>query len=427
MNTYINPDKSQWAGLCERATQNNDKIAVIVENILSRVKADGDKALVELAQEIDKVSLEDLEVSETEKIEAEALVSAEVKEALSKAYANIKAFHSAQMPSAVKVETTPGVMCYQKPVPIQKIGLYIPGGNAPLFSTVLMLAIPAEVAGCKDVILCTPTDKNGKVAPAVVYAATLCGVKHIYKTGGAQAIAAMAYGTETISKRDKIFGPGNRFVTKAKQLVSVSDVAIDMPAGPSEVMVMADSSAIPEFIAADLLSQCEHGADSQAMLVCDSESIALEVEKCIEEQLKTLTRTSALEQSLSNSRAIIFPSREAMTEFANAYASEHLIISMENPWEIAENITAAGSIFIGRWSCESAGDYASGTNHTLPTSGWAHSYSGVNIDSFIRKITYQELSQEGLKALGQTIVTMADAEGLDAHANAVKVRISKNI
>lgn len=423
MNIYNNPDKSQWSSLCTRMVTNNDKIASIVEGILDRVRKDGDKALVELALEIDKVDLDSLEVSQKEKEEAAALVPENLKKALDKAYDNIYKFHKAQMPSPVQVETSPGVICCQKPVAIQKVGLYIPGGNAPLFSTVLMLAIPAAVAGCKDVILCTPTDKSGKVAPAVVYAATLCGVSHIYKTGGAQAIAAMAYGTESITKRDKIFGPGNRFVTKAKQLVSTSDVAIDMPAGPSEVMVMADSSAKPEFIAADLLSQCEHGADSQAMLVCDSEDIADKVSECIRQQMSYLTRTSALESSLASSRAIILPTRELMTEFANTYASEHLIIAMENPWEIADAITAAGSVFIGNWSCESAGDYASGTNHTLPTSAWARSYSGVNIDSFIRKITYQQLSQDGLRDLSETIITMADAEGLDAHANAVKVRM----
>ena len=406
-----------------RATQNNDKIAAIVSGILQRVKENGDKALRELAMEIDGVALTDLEVTEEEKKQAAGLVSQQVKDALDRAYANIRAFHEAQMPKPVEVETMPGVKCCQRPVPIQKIGLYVPGGNAPLFSTVLMLAIPAAVAGCPDVILCTPTDKQGKVAPAVVYAATLCGVKHIYKAGGAQAIAAMAYGTETISKRDKIFGPGNRFVTMAKQSVSVSEVSIDMPAGPSEVMVMADSSAKPEFIASDLLSQCEHGADSQAILVCNSVEIAEKVQGCIDEQMKTLSRTKALESSLGNSRAIVLDTKEAMIEFANAYGSEHLIIAMENPWDVAGKITAAGSVFIGNWSCESAGDYASGTNHTLPTSGWAHSYSGVNIDSFIRKITYQELSREGLGSLADTIITMADAEGLDAHANAVKVRI----
>ena len=423
MNIYTNPSKSEWAALTVRATQNNDKIAAIVSGILQRVKENGDKALRELAMEIDGVALTDLEVTEEEKKQAAGLVSQQVKDALDRAYANIRAFHEAQMPKPVEVETMPGVKCCQRPVPIQKIGLYVPGGNAPLFSTVLMLAIPAAVAGCPDVILCTPTDKQGKVAPAVVYAATLCGVKHIYKAGGAQAIAAMAYGTETISKRDKIFGPGNRFVTMAKQSVSVSEVSIDMPAGPSEVMVMADSSAKPEFIASDLLSQCEHGADSQAILVCNSVEIAEKVQGCIDEQMKTLSRTKALESSLGNSRAIVLDTKEAMIEFANAYGSEHLIIAMENPWDVAGKITAAGSVFIGNWSCESAGDYASGTNHTLPTSGWAHSYSGVNIDSFIRKITYQELSREGLGSLADTIITMADAEGLDAHANAVKVRI----
>ena len=426
MKKYINPDRSEWGALVKRVSVNDDVIAGRVEAILARVKSDGDKAIRELAREIDGVELDAIEVSADEFAEAASLVSQEVKDAIAAAAVNIAKFHAAQSFKPIEVDTCPGVKCVQRSVAIQKVGLYVPGGTAPLFSTVLMLAIPATVAGCKQIILCTPTNKQGKVAPAVLYAAKVCGVHHVYKVGGAQAVGAMAYGTETIPAVDKIFGPGNRYVTKAKE--SVTDrVSIDMPAGPSEVMVMADETADPRFVACDLLSQAEHGADSQALLVCGSEEIADAVCREVERQLEKLPRKELTMKALVESRLVVLPSVEEQIEFANMYASEHLIISMKEPWKVAEQITAAGSVFIGNYSPESAGDYASGTNHTLPTSGWARSCSGVNIDSFTRKITYQELTAEGMSKLGPTIVAMAVAEGLDAHANAARLRMGEEI
>lgn len=426
MKKYINPDRSEWSTLVKRVSVNDDVIAGRVEAILARVKSEGDKAIRELAREIDGVELDTIEVSADEFAEAASLVSQEVKDAIAAAAVNIAKFHAAQSFKPIEVDTCPGVKCVQRSVAIQKVGLYVPGGTAPLFSTVLMLAIPATVAGCKQIILCTPTNKQGKVAPAVLYAAKVCGVHHVYKVGGAQAVGAMAYGTETIPAVDKIFGPGNRYVTKAKE--SVTDrVSIDMPAGPSEVMVMADETADPRFVASDLLSQAEHGADSQALLVCGSEEIADAVCREVERQLEKLPRKELTMKALVESRLVVLPSVEEQIEFANMYASEHLIISMKEPWKVAEQITAAGSVFIGNYSPESAGDYASGTNHTLPTSGWARSCSGVNIDSFTRKITYQELTAEGMSKLGPTIVAMAVAEGLDAHANAARLRMGEEI
>ena len=329
------------------------------------------------------------------------------------------------MPQTVKVETSPGVVCYQKAVPLRRVGLYIPGGRAPLFSTVLMLAVPASVAGCPEIVLCTPLDKDGKANPVIVYAASVCGVRNIFKIGGAQAIAAMAYGTETLAKCDKIFGPGNRYVMKAKQMVGLLVAAIDMPAGPSEVMVLADGTADPEFVAADFLSQSEHGPDSQSILVCTSEAIAKSVVDAVARQTARLSQGSIIAKALDHSRMVVLTSREDIIDFANEYAPEHLIISMRDPWSVADKVVAAGSIFIGNYSPESAGDYASGTNHTLPTSGWARSFSGLNLDAFMRKMTIQEISREGLSGLGDTIRTMALAEGLDAHAAAVEVRLEK--
>lgn len=425
MNIYQNPAPQQWSELCRRAEQDNSLIAERVEAIVARVAAEGDKALYELAEQIDGVKLESLVVSEQEFAEAESAVSDGVKASIENAIRNIKAFHRAQLPAEVRVETQPGVVCVQRPVAIGKVGLYIPGGTAPLFSTVLMLALPAKIAGCKEIILCTPPNKQGRVAAEVLYAARRCGVTKVFKAGGAQAVAAMAYGTESVPKVYKIFGPGNRYVTLAKQLVAGRNTSIDMPAGPSEVMVLADRTADAVFVAADLLSQAEHGRDSQAMVVCDSVAFAEAVSAEVERQMATLSRADFVVESLKNSRAIVFDSREEMIDFANEYAAEHLIISMEDAWGVADKITAAGSIFIGNYAPESAGDYASGTNHTLPTSGWAHSCSGVNIDSFMRKMTIQELSREGIESLAQTIVAMAEAEGLEAHANAVKVRIAK--
>lgn len=425
MNIYQNPESQAWAALCRRAEQDNSLIAERVEAIVERVAKEGDAALFALAEQIDGVRLDSLAVSEQEFLDAEASVSDEVKAAIENAIRNIEAFHRAQLPSEVRVETQPGVVCVQRPVPISRVGLYIPGGTAPLFSTVLMLALPAKIAGCEDIILCTPTNKQGRVAAEVLYAARRCGVTKVFKAGGAQAVAAMAYGTESVPKVYKIFGPGNRYVTLAKQLVAGRNTSIDMPAGPSEVMVMADGSADAEFVAADMLSQAEHGRDSQAIVVCDSVAFAQKVAAAVERQMAELSRADYVAESLKNSRAVVFDSREQMIAFANEYAAEHLIISMEDAWDVAAEITAAGSIFIGNYSPESAGDYASGTNHTLPTSGWAHSCSGVNIDSFMRKMTIQELTRDGIESLAQTIVAMAEAEGLEAHANAVKVRIEK--
>lgn len=424
MKKYINPSKTLWPQLIERVTADDAAIEERVKSILERVRTEGDKALKELSSEIDKVDLSSgVEVTAEEISDARAQVSEELKAAVSQAYKNIFAFHKAQEFQPVEMETVPGVRCIQKAVPLQRAGLYIPGGSAPLFSTVLMLAVPAKVAGCREVILCTPCGKDGKVAPAVLYTASECGVDRIFKVGGAQAVAAMAYGTETVPAVDKIFGPGNRYVTKAKEIVS-RKVAIDMPAGPSEVLVMADSSAVPAFVASDLLSQAEHGPDSQVILVCDTEILADKVQREVEDQLERLPRKDVALKALENSRVIVMPSLDDRIEFVNMYAAEHLIISIENPWDTAERITAAGSVFIGNYTPESAGDYASGTNHTLPTSGWARSMSGVNLDSFIRKITYQEITGEGMNTLGKTIVTMAKAEGLDAHANAAILRMT---
>lgn len=423
MKKYVDPDRALWPMLTERVTADDAVIESRVLTILERVRRDGDKAVVALASEIDNVDLTSgFEVTAEEVAQAVAEVSDDLKSSIDAAYKNIYEFHKAQTFSPIDVETAPGVRCVQKAVPIRRVGLYIPGGSAPLFSTVLMLAIPARVAGCREVILCTPCSKEGKVAPTVLYAASICGVDRVFKTGGAQAVAAMAYGTETVPAVDKIFGPGNRYVTKAKEMVS-RKVAIDMPAGPSEVLVMADSSAVPAFVASDLLSQAEHGPDSQVILVCPSEDIADKVQEEVAVQLSGLARKEVAAKALEGSRVIVIPSLDRQIEFVNAYAAEHLIISMSQPWTVAERITAAGSIFIGNYTPESAGDYASGTNHTLPTSGWARSMSGVNLDSFIRKITYQEITREGIVALGGTIVTMARAEGLDAHANAALIRM----
>ena len=427
MKRYDNPDRSLWPILTERVTADDAVIESRVLAILERVRTKGDEALAELSLEIDKVDLsQGIEVNAEEIRQAGECVSEQLKQAVEQAYENIYKFHAGQMFDPVEIEIAPGVRCMQKAVPIQKVGLYIPGGSAPLFSTVLMLAVPAKVAGCREIVLCTPCGKDGKVAPAVLYAASRCGVDRIFKIGGAQAVGAMAYGTETVPAVDKIFGPGNRYVTKAKEIV-FRNVAIDMPAGPSEVLVMADDTAVPAFVASDLLSQAEHGPDSQVILVCPSDWIADKVEAEVEKQLELLPRKEVAVKALENSRVLVIPSLDTQIEFVNTYAAEHLIISVAHPWEIAGRITAAGSVFIGNYTPESAGDYASGTNHTLPTSGWARSMSGVNLDSFIRKITYQEITREGISNLGATIVTMAQAEGLDAHANAASVRMHSEL
>lgn len=427
MQLILNPPVGEWKQLCERPSEDNPVVRERVEAILARVRKDGDAALRALSQEIDGVALGALEVSEAEFTEAEREVSAPVKAAIEAAIRNIRAFHEAQRPQPVDLETQPGVRCLQKAVPIRRVGLYIPGGSAPLFSTVLMLAVPAQVAGCPEIVLCTPVSRaTGIPAPEVLYAAKRCGVGRVFKAGGAQAIAAMAYGTESIPKVDKIFGPGNQYVTTAKQLLGGRAVAIDMPAGPSEVMVLADAGARKEFVAADLLSQAEHGPDSQVMLVTDDPAVARETLREVERQLAKLPRRDIAVKALEKSRAIVLNDREEMTALANAYGAEHLILQLEDPWAVAAKITSAGSVFVGPWSPESAGDYASGTNHTLPTCGWARACSGVNLDSFLRKITFQELSRDGLGALAPTITTMAEAEGLQAHANAVTARLSAN-
>ena len=424
METYLNPARETWAELCSRPSNANPVVRERVEGILQRVREQGDEALRQLSLEIDRRPLEQIEVSPEEILEAEVRVSADVKRAVAAAEANIRAFHEAQRPREISVDTAPGVRCIQRPVPIEKVGLYIPGGTAPLFSTVLMLAVPASIAGCPEVVLCTPTGADGKVSPEVLYTAAYCGVRRIFKLGGAQAVAAMAYGTQSVPKVDKIFGPGNQYVTTAKQLLSAGTVAIDMPAGPSEVMVVADGSAPAAFAAADLLSQAEHGADSQVMLVTPDEATAAAVQAEVARQMEALPRAAYVQQALDKSRAVIFPDGQDRVDFANAYAPEHLILAVHDPWGFAARITAAGSVFVGAWTPESAGDYASGTNHTLPTCGWARSFSGVNLDSFYRKMTLQELTPEGLRGLADTIVTMAEAEGLQAHADAVKVRLA---
>ena len=423
MKIYVNPPREQWGRLTQRAVQDNEQILQRVREILKAVRAGGDRAVKDLTLRIDGVSLQELKVSEEEFLIAENAVPEAVKTAIRQAYANIYAFHKAQKPGRVEVETVPGVKCIQKSVPIGKVGLYIPGGTAPLFSTVLMLAIPSLIAGCRTRILCTPAGKDGGVNAEVLYAARLCGITDVFKAGGAQAIGAMAYGTESIPKVDKIFGPGNRYVTLAKQEVSTDNTSIDMPAGPSEVMVMADGSARPQFVAADLLSQAEHGRDSQAVLVCKSASFAYDVLEEVKRQAALLPRGEMISSSLENSRIVVFNHLTEMLEFEELYAPEHLIISMDCAREIAESVDNAGSIFVGNYSPESAGDYASGTNHTLPTMGLARAWSGIGLDSFMHSITYQELTRKGLESLGETITTMAEAEGLDAHAAAVKYRL----
>lgn len=419
---YVNPPRSEWGSLVERTLSDDTVIAERVDEIIEQVKCGGDEAVRGLIYSIDGVDLSELEVSESERREAFALVPQELKDSIAKAVRNVTLFHMAQRSEPVRVETMPGVLCVQRAVPIERVGLYVPGGTAPLFSTVVMLAVPAKIAGCKEVVLCTPANKEGRVAPAVLFAAMVCGVDRVFKVGGAQAIAAMAYGTQSIPAVDKIFGPGNRYVTKAKEKVSAR-VAIDMPAGPSEVLVMADETAVSSFAACDILSQAEHGADSQALLVCSSEDVADAVCREVAMRLEKLPRKEYIAKSLANSRVIVLDSPDDRIDFVNMYAPEHLIISTNDAWGVSARITAAGSVFIGNYSPESAGDYASGTNHTLPTSGWARSHSGVNLDSFVRKITYQELTKEGIAALGDTIVTMARAEGLEAHAAAAIVRM----
>lgn len=419
------PDRSQWNEILKRPVLETENLFDTVRNIINRVRAGGDRVVMEYEAVFDKAELTSLAVTSAEIEEAEKEVPIELKAAIYLAKRNIETFHSTQRFEGKKMDTMEGVTCWQKAVAIEKVGLYIPGGTAPLFSTVLMLAIPAKIAGCKEIVLCTPPDKNGKVHPAILFAARLAGVSKIFKVGGVQAIAAMAYGTESIPKVYKIFGPGNQYVTAAKQLVSLRDVAIDMPAGPSEVEVLADESANPVFVAADLLSQAEHGVDSQAMLVTTSEKLQTEVVYEVERQLGYLTRRDIAEKSLASSKLILVKDMEEALELTNAYAPEHLIIETKDYMEVAGQIVNAGSVFLGAFSPESAGDYASGTNHTLPTNGYAKAYSGVSLDSFIRKITFQEILPSGMSAIGPAIEVMAANEHLDAHKNAVTVRLEE--
>lgn len=417
------PQPSEWAEILKRPVMNVETLRDTVCEVLGRVKAEGDKAVLAYEERFDKVRLESLAVTEAEMTEAAVKVSTELKEAIRLAHKNIHVFHSGQKFESSKVETVSGVTCWQKAVPIEKVGLYIPGGTAPLFSTVLMLAVPAKIAGCKEIVLCTPPDKEGKVNPAILYAAQVAGVDKIFKIGGVQAIGAMAYGTESVPKVYKIFGPGNQYVMAAKQQVSLHDVAIDMPAGPSEVEVLADETANPVFVAADLLSQAEHGADSQVVLITTSEELVREVEEEVMSQLKLLPRREIAEKSLANSKLILVNDKEEAIEMTNEYAPEHLIIETKDYMDLAEKVVNAGSVFLGALTPESAGDYASGTNHTLPTNGYAKAYSGVNLDSFIRKITFQEINRDGMLAIGPAIEVMAANEQLDAHKNAVTVRL----
>ncbi len=424
MRIVTDPSSEDWYSLLKRPTFDVTSLFEVVNGVLDSVRKNGDAALRMWEKKFDKVDLTDLRVSDWEYQEASAHVSEELKAAIKLAYENISAFHAAQKFMSIEVETRPGVRCWQKAVPIEKVGLYVPGGTAPLFSTVLMLAIPARIAGCREIVLCTPPDSRGRIHPAILYAARLAGVTDVFKVGGAQAIAALAYGTESISKVDKIFGPGNQYVTAAKQLVSLSDVAIDMPAGPSEVEVLADETANPDFIAADLLSQAEHGVDSQVLLVTTSQELIDSVCEALTEQLELLPRKEIAEKALMNSKIILLHDKDEAIKLTNEYAPEHLIIVMKDYQDIAERITHAGSVFLGPYSCESAGDYASGTNHTLPTKGYAKAYSGLCLDSFMRKITFQELTAEGIREIGAAVECMAANESLDAHKNAMTIRLN---
>ncbi len=418
------PDRSEWTELLKRPVLNTENLFDTVRGIIDRVKLEGDSAVLEMEAKFDQVELASLTVTEEEMKEAELLVDEELKSAIRLAKQNIETFHAAQRFVGKKVETLPGVTCWQKAIAIDKVGLYIPGGTAPLFSTVLMLAVPAKIAGCKEIVLCTPPGRDGKIHPAILFAAQTAGVSRIFKAGGVQAIAAMAYGTESVSKVYKIFGPGNQYVTAAKQLVSLRDVAIDMPAGPSEVEVLADETANPMFVAADLLSQAEHGVDSQAILITTSESLQKAVLHEVDRQLAALPRKEIAEKSLVNSKLILVRSIDEAIELTNEYAPEHLIIETEDYQSVSERIVNAGSVFLGSLTPESAGDYASGTNHTLPTNGYAKAYSGVSLDSFIRKVTFQEIKPEGIKLIGPAIETMAANEHLDGHKNAITVRLN---
>ncbi len=419
------PKKEDWQEILARPVFETKSLERHVENILNGVKKEGDDAVRHFTKVLDKVELDDFAVSEAEFAEADAQVSTELKSAIQIAKANIEKFHAAQSQKSEIIETTKGVFCWRKSVAIEKVGLYIPAGTAPLFSTVLMLVVPAKLAGCREIILCSPPDSAGKINPTILYTAKLCGATKVFKIGGVQAVGAMAYGTETVPQVYKIFGPGNQFVTEAKQQVSQTGTAIDMPAGPSEVAVLADETCYPSFVAADLLAQAEHGVDSQVLLVTTSESVIAETLIEVEKQLAQLPRWAIAEKSLGNSKAILAKDLDEAIEILNEYAAEHLVIATENADETAEKIINAGSVFIGNLSCESAGDYASGTNHTLPTNGFAKAFSGVSLESFVKQITFQKLTADGIKNLGRTIECMAEAEGLEAHKNAVSLRLKE--
>ena len=423
IQVILHPGKEDYQALLSRPHKDAADLGATVASVLDDVRMEGDNAVLRYEAKFDKAELSSLAVTEEELQEAEALVSEELKLSINLAHANIHRFHEAQRMQPVCVETAPGVYCWQKSVAIEKVGLYIPGGTAPLFSTVLMLATPAKIAGCVDIVLCSPPSPQGKLHPAILYAAKVAGVNRIYKCGGVQAIGAMAYGTETVPKVSKIFGPGNQYVTCAKQQVSMTDVAIDMPAGPSEVAIVADKTCHPEYVAADMLSQAEHGMDSQSILFTDNEDVARAVLAEVEKQLEALPRKEMASSSLGHSRIVVLHDMEEAFEICNQYAPEHLILAMDTALDWADRVVNAGSVFLGHYSCESAGDYASGTNHTLPTSGYAKAYSGVNLDSFCRKITFQHLTPEGIESIGRAVEVMAEAESLDAHRNAMTLRM----
>lgn len=427
MNIIRYPERLEWNFLLKRSALQTESLRETVCDILEKVRTQGDRAVIGYEEQFDKVKLNSLEVTEKEFEEAEKEVDIKLKAAIMLALNNIQTFHFSQKFASKKIETLPGVTCWQKAVAIEKVGLYVPGGTAPLFSTVLMLAAPAQIAGCKEIILCTPPDREGKIHPAILYAARVAGVKRVFKAGGVQAIGAMAYGTSSIPKVYKIFGPGNQYVTVAKQQVALRDVAIDMPAGPSEVAVLADETANPTFVASDLLSQAEHGADSQAILITTSETLIDKVAAEVDRQLSELPRKSLAEKSLQSSKLILVRNMQEAIDMINEYAPEHLIIETKDYTDIAEKIINAGSVFLGSYSPESAGDYASGTNHTLPTNGYAKAYSGVSLDSFIRKITFQEITREGIATIGPAIQVMAANEHLDAHKNAITVRLNEKL
>lgn len=425
MNIIRYPKREDWTSITERPQLDTSTLNATVSNILGDIKANGDEAVRKYEEMFDHVRLDSLAVSEEDIEEAWNSVTAELRQAIELAHANISSFHEAQHFNGVKVETAPGVTCWQKSVPIEKVGLYIPGGTAPLFSTVLMLATPARIAGCREIVLCTPPDRNGNVNPAILVAARVAGVSKIFKTGGVQAIGAMAYGTESVPKVYKIFGPGNQYVMAAKQQVSLHDAAIDMPAGPSEVCVVADNSCDAAFVAADLLSQAEHGIDSQVLLISTSEEFIQKVEREIESQLALLPRKDMAAKALENSKFVLVADDDEAMDLANTYAPEHLILPSDNFDTLAAKVINAGSVFLGRYACESAGDYASGTNHTLPTHGYALAYNGVNLDSYNRKITFQHITREGVQSIGKAVVVMAENELLEAHANAMRVRMNE--